>query len=151
MVELLESVVDSGSPAPKYVAVNQFELGGQGLSLQQFHKRVRTLGGSPVAIPMALGEGLKRLSQTLGTVDLILLNDAALWSDAETSKLFRRVMRSTTLVFVKDAKGQWQSLATGLPVSASGVVASMKLSRPVDLPSQSDDRVKRHNRVRSFQ
>ncbi len=138
MVELLESVVDSSSPAPKYVAVNQFEMGEQGLSLQQFHKRVRTLGGSPVAIPMALSEGLKRLSQTLGTVDLILLNDISVWSDAEMSKLFRRVMRPTTLVFVKDAKGQWQSVATGLSTTAGGVSASAKLSKAVDRPSQTD-------------
>lgn len=138
MVELLESVVDSNSPAPKYIAINQFELGEQGLSLQQFHKRVRTLGGVPVAIPMTLSDGLRRLSQTIGTVDLVLLNDASLWSEAELSKLFKRVVRASTLVFVKDAKGQWQALPNNSASHANHAHASVKASQPAARSSQPD-------------
>ncbi len=87
---------------------------------------------------MSLGDGLKRLSQTLGTVDLILLSEATQLSDPELAKLFKRVMRPTTLVFAKDAKGQWQAVIHELAKTASGVATSIKLKQPLDQSSQTE-------------
>ena len=111
-VEILEAIVDSNTPTPKYVAIGLFEMGGEKLTVRQFHQKIRNAGGQPSVIPMSLEEGLRRLSQTIGTVDLILLNgnDESVSSPAVV-KLLSRVTASGTLVLSSDANGRWQ--ATG--------------------------------------
>ncbi len=136
VAELLDAVVDGTTPGPKYVAISQFELAGQGLTLQQFHKQIRLLGGSPIAIPMSLAEGLKRLSETIGTVDLILLDQDSRLTDPAYAKLFKRVMRPTTRVFARDNKGQWLPVVTTTPSTASNppAVTGLKVASARSAP-----------------
>jgi hypothetical protein len=109
-VEILESLVDSNTPTPKYIAIGMFEMGGEKLSVRQFHQKIRSAGGQPIVIPMALEEGLRRLSQTIGTVDLVLLNgvEEASFSPGVV-KLLARVAPAGCLILRSDANGRWTS------------------------------------------
>jgi len=111
-IELLEAIVDSNFPAPKYVAIGMFELAGEKLTVRQFHQKVRSAGGLPVVIPMPLVEGLRYLSQTVGTADLILLDitDQQL-ADPAISRLLQRVTSQESLLLRRDAKERWQTIA----------------------------------------
>ena len=112
-VELLEAIVDSNSPAPKYVAIGMFELAGEKLTVRQFHQKVRSAGGQPVVIPMPLVEGLRRLSQTVGTADLILLDlTEQQIADPVVARLLQRIASKDALVLRRDAKDRWQAMAT---------------------------------------
>lgn len=108
-VELLESIADSDRQPPKYIAIGLFELAGDGLTVCQFHRKIRLAGGQPVAIPMPLGEGLRRLSQSIGKVDLLLLEGAdPQWSDPAVTRWLQRIVTAETLILRRDA-GRWRS------------------------------------------
>ncbi len=109
-VDLLSAIVDSSTPAPKYIAVGLFELAGEKLTVRQFHQKVRSSGGQPVAIPMELTNGLRHLSQTVGTVDLILLDGSdSRTSDPAVARLLQRVTHPNSLVLRCDSAGRWQA------------------------------------------
>lgn len=111
-VELLEAIVDSNSPPPKYVAIGLFELAGEKLTVRQFHQKVRAVGGQAIVIPLSLADGLRRLSQTMGTVDLVLLNghDNRV-SDPVVVRLLQRVAPANSLVLRSDSSGRWQPMS----------------------------------------
>lgn len=112
-VELLEAIVDSNTPAPRYVAIGLFELGGEKLSVRQFHQKIRAVGGNPIVIPMQLEDGLKRLSQTIGQVDLILIDGSdTRMNEPAIAKWLQRVTASNGLVLRSDATGKWHSTPT---------------------------------------
>ena len=109
-VELLEAIVDSNSIPPKYVAIGMFELAGDKLTVRQFHQKVRAAGGQPVVIPMPLVDGLRRLSQTVGTVDLILLDiTEQQLADPMVAKLLQRIAPTRSLILRRDAQNRWVS------------------------------------------
>ena len=109
--DILEAIVEGDSSSVKYVAIGMFEMAPGGLSIRQFHQLVRTSGGQPIAIPMPLGEGLRRLSETLGTVDLIVLDaDAPTLADPLVIKMLSRVTSAGTLTLRRDANGRLQPL-----------------------------------------
>jgi hypothetical protein len=112
-VELLEAIVDSNTPAPRYVAIGLFELGGEKLTVRQFHQKVRAVGGNPIVIPMQLEDGLRRVSQTIGQVDLILVDGTdARVNEPAVAKWLQRVTASNGLVLRSDAAGKWHSTPT---------------------------------------
>jgi len=112
-IELLEAIVDSNLPAPKYVAIGMFELAGEKLTVRQFHQKVRSAGGLPVVIPMPLVEGLRRLSQTVGTADLILLDITEQeLADPTVSRLLQRVASKDSLLLRRDEKNRWHAIAS---------------------------------------
>ena len=112
-VELLEAIVDSNFPAPKYVAIGMFELAGEMLTVREFHQKVRSAGGLPVVIPMPLVDGLRRLSQTIGTADLILLDiTEQQFADPVVSRLLQRVASKDTLLLRRDAKDRWHAITS---------------------------------------
>ena len=109
-VELLEAIVDSNSIPPKYVAIGMFELAGEKLSVRQFHQKVRAAGGQPVVIPMPLVDGLRRLSQTVGTVDLILLDiTEQQLADPVVARLLQRIAPTHSLILRRNAQNRWES------------------------------------------
>jgi hypothetical protein len=112
-IEVLEAIVDSNTPSPKYVAIGMFEMGGEKLSVRQFHQKIRNAGGQPIVIPMTLEDGLRRLSQTIGTVDLVLLNGAdEVSSSPSVTKLLARVAPTNCLVLRSDVNGRWHTVTT---------------------------------------
>jgi hypothetical protein len=114
-VELLEAIVCDAAPTPKYVAIDDFDLAGGGTTVLQFHQRVRRVGGKAVPIPGAIDEGLRQLSRTIGTVDLVLIDEAnPHWQDDEIRRLLGRVIHPGTLVLCRDAKNKWNALESGL-------------------------------------
>ncbi len=108
-VELLAAIVDSHCQPPKYVAIGMFEAAGEPLDVKTFHQKIRAAGGVPLVIPMPLVEGLKRVSQTIGTVDLVLI-DPTLHplAGVEMKRLLGRVTHQGSLVLVPGAGGRWQ-------------------------------------------
>jgi hypothetical protein len=109
-VELLEAIVDSNTPTPKYVAIGLFELGSEPLTVRHFHQKIRAAGAHPVAIPMPIAEGLKHLSETIGVVDLVLLDsDQERWKDPKLARLLNRISPPGTLVLRADSAGRWHA------------------------------------------
>lgn len=107
-VELLEGIVCVSNPMPKYAAIDSFELAAGGLSVLKFHRMVRGAGGQAIPIPGGLLDGLRHLSQTHGTVDLILLAGAeADWERAEVRRWVERVAHPTTTILRRTAEGCW--------------------------------------------
>jgi len=114
-VELLEAIVCDAVPTPKYVAIDDFDLASGGTTVLQFHQRVRRVGGKAVPIPGAIDEGLRQLSRTLGTVDLVLIDDAKpQLQTEETSRLIARVTHPATLLLRRDARNKWTVVDRGL-------------------------------------
>jgi hypothetical protein len=114
-VELLEAIVCDAVPTPKYIAVDDFDLASGGTTVMQFHQRVRRVGGIAVPIPGTIDEGLRQLSRTIGTVDLILIDDAtARWKGEETRRLLARVSHPGTLTLCRDAKNNWTTIDCGV-------------------------------------
>ncbi len=107
-LEILESIVDSNTPAPRYVAIGLFESAGEALNVRQFHQKIRSAGGQPIVIPMTLTEGLRRVSQTIGAVDLVLLDvDTTVIEEETLVKLLARVTHPGSIVLRKDQSGRW--------------------------------------------
>jgi|GEM_PF-1315834 len=120
-VELLEAIVCDAVPRPKYVAIDDFDLAGGGMTVLQFHQRVRRVGGQAVPIPGAIDEGLRQLSRTLGTVDLVLIdNSKTQLQTEETRRLISRVTHPGTLLLRRDAKNNWAIIERGV-IAASTV------------------------------
>lgn len=114
-VEVLEAIVCDAVPTPKYVAIDEFDLTSGGMTVLQFHQRVRRVGGKAVPIPGSADEGLRQLSRTLGTVDLVLMDDSKpQWQTEETRRLLDRVTHSTTLLLRRDSKNNWQAVDRGV-------------------------------------
>lgn len=107
-VEILEALVCVSNPMPKYAAIGTFELATGGLSVLKFHRMIRAAGGHAVPIPGGLTDGLRHLSQTYGTVDLILLDGAeADWERPDVRRWVERVAHAETIILRRTAAGQW--------------------------------------------
>lgn len=123
-VEVLQAIADATAPPPKYVAIDQFDLGNGRLTLREFHQRIRREGGQPVAIPGDLLSGLRQLSQTLGAVDLVLLDGEQVdLNQLELHRLLARVTHSESLVLQRDGQGRWQPLRVDSLVMATGAAS----------------------------
>lgn len=110
-VELLEAIVCDAVPTPKYIAIDDFDLASGGTTVLQFHQRVRRVGGNSVPIPGSIDDGLRQLSRTIGTVDLVLIDDAKPdWQSDESRRLLARVTHPGTLMLRRDAKNNWTIL-----------------------------------------
>ncbi len=118
-LEVLQAIICDSVPTPKYIAIDLFDLGSGRLTLVEFHQRIRRAGGNPVAIPADLYGGLRQLSQTHGTVDLVLLegNNVDL-NSLEFRRLLARVTHSDSLVLHRDERGQWQAVPPAIAANA---------------------------------
>jgi hypothetical protein len=110
-VEILEALVCVSNPMPKYAAIGSFELATGGLSVLKFHRMIRAAGGHAVPIPGGLTDGLRHLSQTYGTVDLILLDGAeADWERPDVRRWIERVAHAETTILRRTAEGRWVAI-----------------------------------------
>lgn len=130
-VEVLEAIVCDAVPTPKLVAIDSFDLNGGGITVMQFHQRVRSAGGQAVPVPAPAGsgiaEGLRQISRTLGTVDLLIWDPAQpVWQDEEVQRLIVRVTHPATTVLRQAANGRWEAagIASILAVPATAARAA---------------------------
>lgn len=125
-IEVLQAIVCDSVPTPKYIAIDLFDLGSGSLTLREFHQRIRRVGGNPVAIPADLHGGLRQLSQTHGTVDLVLLDgDGIDLTSLEFRRLLARVTHDDSLVLHRDERGNWQRVpAAAATIKRTGAAES---------------------------
>ena len=126
-VEVLQAIVCDSVPTPKYIAIDLFDLGNGRLTLMEFHQRIRRVGGNPVAIPADLSSGLRQLSQTHGTVDLVLLDGSEIdLTSLEFRRLLARVTHSESLVLHRDERGSWHSVPAAVAATKRTGAAETK-------------------------
>jgi len=122
---LLEAIVCDAVPTPKYIAIDNFELAKGGLSVLEFHQRIRRVGGKAVPIPGSIDDGLRHLSRTLGTVDLVLMDESHHdWTSPESRRLLTHVMHSNTLLLRRDTRDKWNIVEPSVLTIATSKVTS---------------------------
>jgi hypothetical protein len=60
----------------RYIAIDQFEMGGGNLKLMDFHRMMRTAEVRPQVFPEPVASGLLRVAHTFGACDLILVDES---------------------------------------------------------------------------
>jgi len=127
--ELLEAIVCDAVPTPKYIAIDTFELANGGLSVLEFHQRIRRVGGKAVPIPGSIDDGLRHLSRTLGTVDLVLLDESNHdWTSSETRRLLSHVTHGKTLLLRRDSRDKWNIVEPSvLTITSTKATSSSRL------------------------
>lgn len=88
-----------------YIAIDQFELGGNSLSLREFHKQLREFPAKVHLVPMDIDAGLDRVVRTYGQVDLILWG-ASEQPTAEQVSYLARLSKPNTL-WMTQVGGDW--------------------------------------------
>lgn len=121
--EVLEAIVCDAVPTPKLVAIDSFDLNDGGITVMQFHQRVRSAGGQAVPVPAPAGsgvaEGLRQISRTLGTVDLLIWEPGqSAWQDEEVQRLIARVTHPATTVLRQAANGRWEAVGVASILAA---------------------------------
>jgi len=96
---MLQTLVPSSdAKSIHYIAIDEFEMGGNSLTLRAFHKRLREFPAKAQLVPMKIDAGLDRVVRTYGQVDLII------WASdqsptTEQQKVLARLSKPNTIVF----------------------------------------------------
>ena len=110
---MLHALTHKGHSTPiHYIAIDEFELGGNALSLRDFHKQLREYPAKAHLVPMAIDAGLDRVVRTYGQVDLILWSADQPPTPAQHNAL-ARLSKSHTIVFAQE-NGRWTETLPGL-------------------------------------
>lgn len=88
----------------QYNVIDQFEMCGGEITLKAYHQQLRSIGVTPNLIPMPLPVGIQRIANTVGVVDLVLLDGVELTS--QEAVLDPRVVSPATTVLRID-NGTW--------------------------------------------
>lgn len=103
---MLQALTHKGHSTPiHYIAIDEFEMGGNVLTLREFHKQLREYPAKAQLVPMSIDSGLDRVVRTYGQVDLVI------WSadEAPTARqrdMLARLSKPTTIV-VSQENGRW--------------------------------------------
>lgn len=112
-VSILETITQGKSDTDlRYLAIDQFELGGSALTLRGFHKQLREVRVKAQLLPMTVEAGLERVLRTIGQVDVILWSSEDSPSD-QAARLLGRISRPDTLLFSIAGK-HWEESRSGL-------------------------------------
>ncbi|KAA5545544.1 hypothetical protein FYK55_07855 [Roseiconus nitratireducens] len=84
----------------RYIAVDLFELGGNPLSLREFHRQLREQHAQAQLVPMPTPAGLQRVAHTFGSVDLILWGAQRAPGNEELRVLARLCKPETTCLSI---------------------------------------------------
>lgn len=97
---VLQTLAKAEPEAPlRYIAVDQFELGGGPVTLKQFHQRLRKENIRPQVFPDPVDRALLRVAHTVGAVDLVLIADAtADWQEPQRRALLSRVTHRDSVI-----------------------------------------------------
>jgi hypothetical protein len=96
------------APSVRYIAIDQFEMGGGNLKLMDFHRLMRTAEVRPQVFPETVAAGLVRVSHTVGACDLILIDESV--DDQQIAGLanpLARIAHESTQVLVCKG-GKWR-------------------------------------------
>lgn len=102
-VAVLGTLAKSGSPV-RYFGIDQFELAGGAVSLKDFHRTMRGAGIRPQIFPEPVDRGLVRFLHTVGTADLVLLDQPAeTLENPQVGQLLKRISNAqTTILYLQD-------------------------------------------------
>ncbi|MEL6107559.1 MAG: hypothetical protein AAFU85_16080 [Planctomycetota bacterium] len=92
-------------PPVRYVAIDQFELGGNGLPLRDFHIRLRPFDARIQMVPLDVTAGLQRVASTIGAVDFIVWGEPQAPTGRQLGLLAR--VSSPTSVLVQLDGEKW--------------------------------------------
>ncbi len=113
---MLHSLTHKGHSTPiHYIAIDEFEMGGNALSLRDFHKQLREFPAKAHLVPMTIDAGLDRVVRTYGQVDLVLWSADQPPTPAQQNAL-TRLCKPSTIVFAQE-NGRWSETLTGLTLS----------------------------------
>ena len=103
---------NEGEPTSiRFVAMDQFEMGGGSHTLKEFHQLMRNSGVRPQVFPEPIDRGLMRVAHTIGSIDLIIISsDAGSWQTPETKSLLSRISHEDSLILFETENG-WNVLA----------------------------------------
>ncbi len=105
-----------GNEGPlRYAAIDLFEMAETGakLGLKEFHQRLSALGVKPLPIPGSPAQGLPRVANALGAIDVVILEvPAEQLADPLLQTLLARVMHQQTIVVARGETGAMQLLAS---------------------------------------
>ena len=85
----------------RYHVIDQFEMAGGSLSLKDYHKQLRNIGVKPNLIPMPTAAGIARFANTVGVVDLVILEGAEL---CDIQPQLQRILSPSAMVFQYDGE-----------------------------------------------
>ncbi|MCC9603076.1 hypothetical protein LOC67_21210 [Stieleria sp. JC731] len=105
---VVENLTRRGHSMPVcYIAVDEFEMGGNTLTLREFHRQLREHPAKVHLVPMPVEQGLDRVLRTYGQVDLILWADQSDPTEAQQRLLTRLSKPETT--FMRRQSGIWST------------------------------------------
>jgi hypothetical protein len=116
---LLQSLTRSSNAAPlHYVAIDEFEMGGNPLTLREFHQRLREHSVKAQLVPMPIDAGLDRVVRTFGQVDLIIWGSPQPPTPVQHARL-QRLSKPGTILFSLD-DGRWSETHAGVSPRENG-------------------------------
>ncbi|MCO8123737.1 hypothetical protein NHH03_18470 [Stieleria sp. TO1_6] len=103
--------VKQSDPPVHYIAIDEFEMGGNSLSLRGFHKQLREHHAKAHLVPMPIDAGLDRVVRTFGQVDLIIWSADQAPTAAQQHRI-ARLSKPGTILFSLD-QGRWSETLSG--------------------------------------
>lgn len=112
-VAILETITQGEADTDlRYLAIDEFELGGSTVTLRGFHQQLREVRVKAQLLPMTVEAGLDRILRTIGQVDVILWTSENAPTDS-AARLLGRISRPDTLMFSMVGK-DWEESRSGL-------------------------------------
>ncbi|WP_153559040.1 hypothetical protein [Roseimaritima sediminicola] len=109
---LIDWLRQQGNEGPiRYAAIDLFEMAedGHGVGLKTFHQKLSALGVKPLPIPGTPAQGLPRVANTLGAIDLVVFDaDQQQLDDPLLQTLLNRVTHQKSILLARDARGAFQ-------------------------------------------
>jgi hypothetical protein len=112
-LSMLQTLTHKGHSTPlHYLAIDEFEMGGNELSLRAFHQQLREFPAKAHLVPMPIDAGLDRVVRTFGQVDLIIWANQQPPTDHQL-KAIVRLSKPGAIMFSQQG-GRWSEARCGL-------------------------------------
>ena len=100
---VLQALSKSSKQSIRYIAIDEFELGGGQIGLRDFFCLLREHDVRPKLFPETLDGGIRNVANTLGTVDVVLIaTPIENWQNPVTLQLLSRISHRNTVIFFDD-------------------------------------------------
>ncbi|MCA9135691.1 MAG: hypothetical protein KDB00_03005 [Planctomycetales bacterium] len=111
---MLQTLTHKGHSTPiHFIAIDEFEMGGNALTLREFHKQLREYPAKVQLVPMSIDAGLDRVVRTYGQVDLVIWSQDEAPTPRQTEMLAR--LSKPTTILVTQENGRWsETLASAV-------------------------------------
>ena len=105
-LSIVSTLTHRGHSVPiSYIAIDEFELGGGGLTLRDFHRQLREYPAKAQLVPMPCDAGLDRVARTFGQVDVIVWGSEQLPTSQQQNSIKRLCKPNTVVLYQED--GNW--------------------------------------------